>query len=93
MGKLTSDGLYNDLSLNNLKKGEPFFVMSARCPHAPWVVRQWAARAQESGTPQSTIDDALALAVEMEEWARTNKQAGLHSPEVIGSHHGDQSEA
>lgn len=57
----------------DLLPGEPSFILRAMDPLAPWAVRQWAFRAQESGIPQARIDIALALAVEMEEWARTNK--------------------
>lgn len=56
-----------------LLPGEPSFTLRAKDPNAPWVVRQWAFRAQESGTPQEQIDAALLTAEEMEEWARTNR--------------------
>jgi len=56
-----------------LLPGEPSFTLRAKDPNAPWAVRQWAFRAQESGIPQEQIDAALHIAVEMEEWARTNR--------------------
>lgn len=62
----------------DLLPDEPSFTLRAKDPLAPWVVRQWAFRAQESGTPQEKIDAALHSAAEMEEWARTNK-------DVVGS--------
>ena len=57
----------------DLLPGEPTFTLRAMDLLAPWAVRQWAFRAQESGIPQAQIDTALALAAEMEEWARKNK--------------------
>jgi hypothetical protein len=72
LGHKTLSGALIDSCLAKVKPGEPFFTLRAQDLLAPWAVRQWAARAQENGTPQEKIDAALALAAEMEEWARKN---------------------
>lgn len=71
MGKRLETGELKDSCLENVRPGEPFFVLKANDVTSPWIIRQWAARAQSIGTPQTKIDEALACAAAMEEWVRT----------------------
>ena len=71
---------------------EPMFVLLARDPSAPLLVRQWAemrptARPDKRGDPREAakIAEALALAEQMERWRDENRtdskpQAGQKSP-------------
>ena len=70
MGRRADNGQLSDACLSNVQVGEPFFVLRAKDVCAPLTVRRWADEAQRRGTPQPKIDDALAIASEMEEWAR-----------------------
>lgn len=47
---------------------EPIFVLRAQDRLAPFVVRYWAAQAEKWGTPREKLDEALALAAQMEAW-------------------------
>jgi hypothetical protein len=53
---------------------EPMFVLLARDPLAPPLVRRWAAeqRLKEGGGDQRKIDEALACADAMEMWRSAN---------------------
>jgi hypothetical protein len=53
---------------------EPMFVLLARDPLAPPLVRRWAAeqRLKEGGGDQRKIDEALACADAMNEWRSAN---------------------
>lgn len=73
MGKRDAEtGRWIDSCLDKLRLGEPFFVLRAQDATAPITVRRWAHEAQRRGTPQSKVDEALANADAMEEWARLN---------------------
>lgn len=72
MGMRAQDGSLKDACLEKLQLGEPFFVLRGRDLLASWTVRQWAHNAQQNGTPQSKVDEALACASAMEEWAHRN---------------------
>ena len=72
MGKRAQDGRLVDKCLDNVKVGEPFFVLRASDVTAPWAVRNWAANAQTKGTPQEKIDEAMKIATEMETWGQRN---------------------
>lgn len=69
MGTRSEDGTLKDACLDKIKVGEPFFVLRGQDVIASWAVRQWANQAQANGTPQGKIDEAMACAVRMEEWA------------------------
>jgi hypothetical protein len=48
---------------------EPMFILLARDPAAPGMVRRWAAhRAMDPGTPPEQVAEALQCAAEMEAW-------------------------
>lgn len=52
---------------------EPMFVLLARDPHAPYLVRLWAdLREQQGGIPER-IKEALDCAAAMEKWRRDNR--------------------
>jgi hypothetical protein len=57
---------------------EPFFLLLARDPAAPGLVRRWAAhRGAEGaswGASQAQIDEALACADAMEAWREAHRQ-------------------
>jgi hypothetical protein len=47
---------------------EPMFVLLARDPLAPQLVRQWAARAHGAGVMRIKVEEAQACAEAMERW-------------------------
>ena len=52
---------------------EPMFVLLARDPMAPAIVRRWAAhRELDPDTPPEQIQEALATADAMESWRSAN---------------------
>ena len=53
----------------NAAPDEPMFILLARDPMAPAIVRRWAShRAMDPDTPPEQIEEALACADEMERW-------------------------
>lgn len=58
--------------LNNSADDEPLFVLCARDPDAPAVVREWASRAGVRGAPDRKVVGARAVAEEMERWQEAN---------------------
>lgn len=68
MGYLKADGTWHDTCLDNLKPGEPFFVLRAQDITAPRLVRLWAAMASDQVCPQDKIYEAFNTAAAMEDW-------------------------
>lgn len=58
--------------LNKAADDEPIFVLRASDVLAPDVVRLWAGRAWQAGTPQAKVDEAYGLASQMQAWQATN---------------------
>jgi len=57
-----------------LKAGddEPIFVIRAHDLCGPTAVRRWAIEASNAGAPLSKIQNAYAIADDMEAWQRAN---------------------
>lgn len=57
----------------NAEPDEPMFVLLARDPQAPWLVRHWAwTRATVEGNREQ-ISEAVDCAEDMEDWRRINR--------------------
>lgn len=54
--------------LENCKADEPRFILCARDPSAPTVVREWADRAGALGAPAEKTVGARIVAENMERW-------------------------
>ena len=68
MGK-KRDELSNPHScLNKAHDDEPIFVLRGQDKLAANHVRHWARLAKAAGTPIEKVNEALLLALEMEEW-------------------------
>lgn len=62
----------------NAEPDEPMFVLLARDPMAPAIVRRWAAhRELDPNTPREQVEEALACAEAMERWYATRKRPDL----------------
>lgn len=60
--------------LNKSEPDEPLFVLCARDPIAPDAVMRWAFIAEQQGTHEpAKIEEARALAAQMEEWRLKNR--------------------
>jgi hypothetical protein len=58
----------------NAAPDEPMFVLLARDPMAPAIVRRWAAhRELDPGTPRAQVQEALDCAAAMEAWYAAHK--------------------
>lgn len=57
-----------DPCLSKVSDDEPIFVLRAQDMFSPELVREWARLAHEKGCPQWKIDEAIAIAEEMEQW-------------------------
>lgn len=53
---------------------EPLFVLRAQDMLAPEIVREWAYRAQVSGTPIEKVEEARRAADAMEDWQIANSK-------------------
>jgi hypothetical protein len=51
---------------------EPIFVLRSTDILAPEIVREWAFRARQAGTPPEKVVEALNLADEMDSWQIEN---------------------
>jgi len=73
MGTKNNPSIYDCYS--KAKSDEPMFVLLARDPLAPSLVRLWAdlAKDRSSNGPQKS-QEALACAREMQAWYDTNKK-------------------
>lgn len=68
--------------LNRAASDEPIFTLRAKDPFAAQAVRHWATMAAGRHEP-AKIDDALALALEMDQWRNARFDAdGKPHPEV-----------
>jgi len=54
--------------LNKASDSEPVFVLRAQDALAPQVIRHWAYKALQMGTPLEKVREALNSAQQMEEW-------------------------
>lgn len=54
--------------LKNSQDDEPLFVLCARDPLAPALVREWAARAGAQGVREEKTVGARQIAEEMDRW-------------------------
>jgi len=52
---------------------EPIFVLLARDPLAPDLIRQWAEQRFEEGEDRDKVDEAFACANEMVQWRLDNR--------------------
>lgn len=66
MGHRAEDGSWVDSCLKKLDPGEPFFVVRAQDVLSAELVREWAKRAEDLGTPAEKVEEARATAREME---------------------------
>jgi hypothetical protein len=67
MGTKNNPGTYD--CYENTDPDEPMFILLARDPLAPALVREWAQRRAETrGRPDAKIDEARACAENMERW-------------------------
>lgn len=74
MATKNDPGIYN--CYENAEPDEPMFILLARDPMAPILVRLWAdLRKHNAGNP-SKVAEARVCADEMEAWRRA-KEAGL----------------
>lgn len=55
----------------NALPDEPMFVLLARDPHAPALVRAWADRRLEAGEDRAKVEEAYGCANAMEKWRAT----------------------
>ena len=70
MGTKNNPGKYD--CYENAEPDEPMFVLLARDPHAPLLVRMWAElRQMHAGNP-SKVAEARSCAAAMEEWRQAN---------------------
>lgn len=53
---------------------EPLFVLRSQDSLAPEIVREWAYRAQVSGTPMEKVEEARRVADQMEDWQIANSK-------------------
>jgi hypothetical protein len=51
---------------------EPIFTVRAHDQLAPEIVRTWAKRAHEAGSPAAKVEEALRIAAAMETWQTHN---------------------
>jgi hypothetical protein len=51
---------------------EPMFILLARDPIAPDLIRQWAEQRLEEGEDHEKIDEAFACADAMDKWRLAN---------------------
>jgi hypothetical protein len=86
MGTKNDPGAYDCYA--KAEPDEPLFVLLARDPHAPELVRRWAElRALEIGPdgPREKVTEAMECAIQMERW-RESRLAGsptsVADPEV-----------
>ena len=63
--------------LNKSSQHEPLFVLCARDPLAPKLVRGWAAAALNIGVRPAKVTEAYELAARMDDWQRAN---GVKAP-------------
>lgn len=64
----------------NAAPDEPYFVLLARDPMAPAIIRRWCAhRAMDPSTPPEQISEALECASAMEAWRA--EHLALEKPE------------
>lgn len=71
MGSKNNPGRFDCYA--NAEPDEPMFVLLARDPLAPFLVRQWAEQAEAEGTSQDKVLEALECASHMERWRRENR--------------------
>lgn len=64
-----------DSAFNRAALDEPLFVLCARDPLAPALVRMWVGIAKLFGRRGTPIDDARMTAVEMEVWREAHEAA------------------
>jgi hypothetical protein len=62
----------NDSCLQKAAEDEPIFVLRAQDTLAPELVREWADRAEDAGTPSEKVEEARDLARQMEDWQAAN---------------------
>lgn len=61
-----------DTCYDKAAPNEPIFVLRAQDIIAPEIVREWAYRAKKAGAPKEKVDEARALANQMEDWQIEN---------------------
>ena len=59
-------------TLAKVADDEPIFVLRAKDRLASMAVREWAERAELSGSPEAKVQEALRCAEAMDEWAEKN---------------------
>lgn len=70
---IKTDEISNEEScLNKAADDEPVFVLRAQDRLAPRVIRYWASRATVAGVPAGKVNEAYALAAQMEAWQATH---------------------
>lgn len=57
----------------NAEPDEPMFVLLARDPHAPELVRQWAEHRSYGGYDPEKVAEAFACADAMDAWRAANR--------------------
>jgi cell division septum initiation protein DivIVA len=67
-------GLRSNPCIEKATEGEPTFTLRAKDTLAPEVVREWAFRAKQAGSPKEKTDDARRIADEMEDWQIANQR-------------------
>lgn len=73
MGCRKEDGALCCTVLDNLNRGEPFFVLRAQDTMAATVVRVWCMFARIIGSPDHKVDGASEIAHQMDIWGRENE--------------------
>ena len=69
MGVTRDDGMrIENRCLDNLKPGEPFFVLRGQDELAPEIVRYWVQEARKNDYPPEKAKEVLRFADEMEKW-------------------------
>lgn len=59
---------------NKADLDEPVFILRAQDYFAPGVVRAWARRAAIRGVNEAKVNEALSLAILMDEWQHSHAQ-------------------
>lgn len=73
MGSKIAPGAFDCYA--NAEPDEPMFVLLARDPDAPDLVRDWAAaRSLRDGPSDPKVLEALECAESMERWAKRNRR-------------------
>jgi hypothetical protein len=82
MGTKSNPGTYN--CIEKAEDDEPVFVLLARDPVAPTIVRLWAHFAEVHGHHDlAKVDDAIQVAGNMDNWRAVNRPSPGPTPNAL----------